>query len=365
MKQILKLNSSHNRQLGKNKSLVAMGLVPLILMALGNSASASTSYEVPADGLSFNADDTVETSPCTAGYANSISWSDPDDDWTEADEINGLIEGESVTFENVATVSGRTIDARVTLTAISGMRVESELTGSPTVLDRLDKCAVTGSDAGLMEVNFRSITATPGEASFVLTIQFLENGSNVTLTNLKMNVEDIDVNQYLEVDNFTSARLAAGRTSADVQEYENGEVIQLLGGNSTALSTSATAKRFHATGVSSSSDPQSEQDKHVAEITYASVSSLVLKLGVYEAGGGSFDLNFSGFTFVATPEVISGSPTPTPTPTPTPAAVAATPQLARTGAGELPVILGITTASTLLIAAGTALLYRRRKLSQS
>ena len=265
-----------------------------------------------------------------------------------------------MTFRNVATVGGQAIDARVTLTAVSGMRVESELAGSPTVLDRLDKCGVTGVDAGLLEVNFRSVTPLPGEASFQLTIQFLASGNNATLTNLKMNVEDIDNNQFLEVDNFTSRRLADGRGASDVQEYSHGNTI-IVGGSSTTVNAaggSTSARRFHASGGSSGSDGSTETDKHVVEITYASVSSLVLKLGVNEAGSGSFDLNFRGFEFV------SDTVTPPPSaPAPT-ATTSATPRLATTGASD-PMALGaLTSISALLVASGVLLVHRRRKLGQ-
>jgi hypothetical protein len=338
------------------RSTSAMLLVSGILIVPSAPANASTTYAVPTDGLSFNADTTAETLPCTTGFANAISWSDPDDDWTETDEINGLKAGDSVTFANVATVGGQAIDARVTLTGISGMRVESELAGSPTVLDRLDKCGVTGADAGLLEVNFRSITALPGEASFELTIQFLASGSNATLTNLKMNVEDIDNNQFLQVDSFTSVRLADGRGASDVQEYRNGETIDVGGSPNPVLSTTGTARRFHALGSSSGSDGSTETDKHVVEVTYASVSSLVLKLGVYEAGGGSFDLNFRGFEFV------SDTVTPAPSAPAPNATLAASPRLATTGTTE-PTALGVLISmSALLVASGVFLINRRRKL---
>ena len=347
LKSNKKLSSALSRAA---RSASALLLASGFLIAPGAPANASTTYAVPTDGLSFNANTTAETNPCTAGYANLISG------WTQVDEINGLKAGESVTFANVATVGAQAIDARVTLTAISGMRVENGRGAGTVVLDRLDKCGVTGADAGLLEVNFRSMTALPGEASFELTIQFLASGTPATLTNLKMNVEDIDSNQFLEVDNFTSRRLADGRGASDVQEYIHGQTISVGGSPNPVLSTTGTARRFHALGSSSGSDGSTETDKHVVEVTYASVSSLVLKLGVYEAGGGSFDLNFRGFEFV------SDTVTPAPS-TPAPSAsLAATPRLATTGASD-PFALGVVASiSALLVASGVFLMPRRRKL---
>ena len=338
------------------RSASALLLISGMVFVPSAPASATTTFAVPTDGLSFDAATTAETLPCTTGYANALTWADPLDDWTESDEINGLKAGESVTFANVAVVGGQAIDARVTLTAISGMRVESRRGAGTVVLDRLDKCGVTGADAGLLEVNFRSLNALPAEASFELTIQFTASGSNATLTNLKMNVEDIDNNQFLEVDNFTSVRLADGRGASDVQEYETGETIAVGGSPNPVLTTTATARRYHAEGSSGGSDGSTETDKHVVEVTYASVSSLVLKLGVYEAGGGSFDLNFRGFEFV------SDTVTPAPSaPAPT-ATLAATPRLATTGTSETIAVGIIASMSALLVASGVFLLHRRRKL---
>jgi LPXTG-motif cell wall-anchored protein len=352
--------TTQNKSTQSSSALARTGRAGLHILLVGTlvfspslPASATTTYAVPAGGLSFDANGALEANPCTTGFGNSLSYATG-----ETDEVNGLIAGEFLTYRNVATIGGQAIDAKVTLTAISGMRAER----SASVLDRLDKCDAD-ADAGLLEMNFDSATVAPGDANFTITIDFLAGGNPATLTNLVMNVEDIDSDQYLEVDNFTSARLASGRTSSDLQEYENGEIVQLSGGSTATLSTTATARRFLATGSSSSSDTQTEQDKHVAEITYASVSSLVLKLGVYKAGGGSFDLNFSGFTFVDTPEVLTATPAPTPTPTPTPTPVVAAPQLARTGAGEESVMFGFAGITAILIAVGSMLLYRRRKLS--
>ena len=273
--------------LSTTRLLGAFFLVSSMVVLAPSPALGSTTYPVPEDGLSFDANDTTEINPCTAGYGNA-------DGDAETDEVNFLEATDSLRYKNIATISGQAIDAEVTLTSVTGM----ETKGGAATLDRLDKCDID-ADSGLMEISFRSVTTSPGDANFVLTIEFLESGGSTaaTLTNLKMNVEDIDSNQYLEVDDFTSTRLAPGRDSTDVQEYSNGDTIDVGGGNTVNLTTTATAKRYHSTGSSSSSDSAVEQDKHVVEVTYASVSTLVLTLGAYESGSGSFDLNFRGFEF--------------------------------------------------------------------
>jgi hypothetical protein len=285
-----------------------VGFLLLAILASGlstagaNPAFASATYDVPDDGLSF---DTRGTTPCTVGYGNSLTELDINNDPVllgENDEVNFLKATDSLTYTNVATIGGQVIDARVTLASISGMQAQDfgAPTGVVSALDRLDKCDAD-SKARLIEVNFDN-DQTPGgaeEAYFVLEIAFFLGGTSTpaTLTNLKMNVEDVDSDQYLEVDNFTSTRLADGRAADDLQEY--GDSTFVANGTSVTLSGMGTAKRFHATGSSSSGDRSVETDKHVVEVTYASVSSLSLKLGSYGRGSGSFDINFRGFSFTS------------------------------------------------------------------
>jgi LPXTG-motif cell wall-anchored protein len=338
-------DSVHNKSRIARKGLM---LLFVAVLTFGSSAPAisSTTYAVPAGGLSFDANGALEENdPCSEGFGNSFGFA-------ELDEVNGLVAGEFLTYSNVATIDGQAINARVTLTSISGMRTE----GSSTVLDRLDKCDMD-SNTGLVELNFDSETNSPGDAHFVLTIDFLANGTPVTLTNLKMNVEDIDNNQYLEIDNFTSALLASGRDADNVQEYDNGDVIAVGSGlSSSAISTTATARRFHALG-SEDGNGAAETDKHVVEVTYASVSSLVLKLGVYESGGGSFDLNFKGFTFTAPTETVTSTPPSAPSTAP------AVRTLATTGVSEQLTLGILGLAAVLLIGLGAFLTRMRRKLS--
>lgn len=328
------------------RSACALLLISCMAFVPSGPANATTTYAVPTAGLSFDANDAVQTDPCTTGFGNVSSYASPA-------EVNGLIATEFLTYENVANIGGQAIDAKVTLTSLSGMRADR----SALVLDRLDKCDVD-SKSPLLELDFESAVATPGEANFALTIDFLVGGTATaaTLTNLKMNVEDIDNDQFLEVDNFTSTRLADGRGASDVQEYQNTQSIATGVGPNPLLSTTATARRFHASGSSAVNDDPTEKDKHVVEVTYASVSSIVLKLGAYEIGGGSFDINFRGFEFVS--DTVAPAPS---APAPI-ATIAATPRLATTGTSE-PIALGVLgSMSALLVASGVILLHRRRKL---
>ena len=292
--------------LGRSSRLFLVAALSLLLVGLNPvGAQATTTYPVPDSGLNFDANDSDPTNACAAGYGNTIAGA-------STAEVNFLKAGDTFRYQNVANIGGQRIDARVTVVSITGMR--SQTFAGPTTaaaLDRLDKCDID-SKTRVVEINFDSVTALPGDANFVLKFDFFEGatGPAATLTNVKMNVEDIDSNQYLEVDNFTSSRLAPGRAASDLQEYRNGDSIEVGHSSTVPLSTTATARRFHALGSSSGSDPVAEQDKHVAEITYASTNSITLKLGVYESGGGSFDLDFRGFTFEA--DTQSNSPASSP-----------------------------------------------------
>lgn len=256
--------------------------------------------------MNFDANDSNPANACSTGFGNAVAGA-------SSSEVNYLRAGDALRYQNVANIGGQRIDALVTLVSISGMDSQTFSSGpSPAVaLDRLDKCDVD-SDSGLVEVNFDSDTPLPGDANFVLKFDFFEGATATaaTLTNLKMNVEDIDSNQYLEVDNFTSSRLASGRGATDLQEYSNGQSIEVGHTSPVVLSTTASARRFHALGSSSGSDPAAERDKHVAEISYASTSSITLKLGVYESGSGSFDLDFRGFTFESDSQAETSSSAP-------------------------------------------------------
>ena len=274
-------------------------VVALLVIAHPQTASASATFEVPESGLSFDANDSEPADPCTTGFGNASLDTDLSDS-----EISFVQATEKVFYKNIANIGGQAINGMVTVTSISGMETQNFGSGDVQTLSRLDKCDL--DDQGLVELRFASATGTPGEANFVITIDFYLSGGTLaapgtvaTLTNLKMNVEDIDSNQFLEVDGFSSVRLAEGRDSTDVQEYLNAQVIDVGGANSAALSMSGTARRYHALGSSSSSDPVAEKDKHVVEVTYGSVSSIVMKLGAYESGSGSFDLDFRGFTFAS------------------------------------------------------------------
>lgn len=299
------------RLLSRRASMFALFLGLLLVVGTPASAQASTTYPVPDSGLNFDARDSDPTNACTTGFGNLLT----SPAITQTDEVNYLKANDSLRYKNVANIGGQAIDAVVTLVSVTGMQTQTFSSTPHPTLRRLDKCDID-ADTRLVEIGFTSVSARPNDSNFVLRFDFFLSGSTntATLTNLKMNVEDIDNNQYLEVDNFTSARLAPGRAASDLQEYSNGQSIQVGGGSSVTLSTTATARRFHALGSSDGSDPVAERDKHVAEITYASTNSITLKLGVFESGGGSFDLDFRGFSFQSdtqTPTSSSeGSPEP-------------------------------------------------------
>lgn len=297
--------SDTSRTGGGARGLAVSVLVGVLTLGTVTSASAVGPYEVPEDGLSFDANDTVETNPCTTGYGNA-------EVNAETDEINFLIKDDSVTYKNVAVISGQAIDAKVTVVEVVGMYERTPPTTVAPSLDRLDKCDIDSASALLEVAADNDTVGADGEARVDFTIDFYLPGTitPVTLTNLKMNVEDIDSQQYLDVDvvSGVSTRLATSRAADDVQEYQNAETIALIAGPSPAITLGSTQRRFAASGSSSSGDSQTEQDKHVVEVTYSSVNTISFSLGSYDNGLMSFDIDFAGFSFTTpAPDSASGS----------------------------------------------------------
>lgn len=269
---------------------VAVGVLAAFMVALTPSPSEATvTFVVPETGLSFDANSTTPSNACTTGFGNLEV--DPD---AKVDEVNLLKAGDALRYNNVATIDGQVIDANVTLTSIVGTKV----VGGEPRLRFLDTC-VADSESGRLKTRMRSVTRSPGEASAVLTIDFLLGGTSTpaTLANLRMNVEDLDGNEYVEVDNFASTRLAADRSSQHIQEYVSGDSIAVGTLPDPVVSATPSARRFHATG-----DSPPDEEKHVVEVSYPPVSTIVVRLGVYQDRSPAIDLNFKSFAFTSPTE---------------------------------------------------------------
>lgn len=277
---------------------VAVGVLAAFMVALTPSpGQATVTYAVPETGLSFDANSTTPSNACTTGFGNlevdpeNVNEPHPD---AEDDEVNLLKAGDALRYNNVATIDGQVIDANVTLTSIVGTQV----VGSEPRLRFLDTC-VADDESGQLKTRMRSVTPSPGEASAVLTIDFLLGGTSTpaTLTNLRMNVEDVDANEFVEVDNFASTRLAADRSSQHIQEYVSGDRIAVGTLPDPVVSATPSARRFHAIGES-----PPDEEKHVVEVSYPPVSTIVVRLGVYQDRSPAINLNFKSFAFTSPTE---------------------------------------------------------------
>lgn len=342
------------------------------IVVLGSSVAShavGTSFEVPEEGLSFDAVNTNLDNACEFGFGNAVAGP------SSSNEVSFLRSGDALTFKNVATIQGQVIDAKVTVVSLDGTALPRRISlpegttfpvdvtivdpgtlanpltlvansplpanrrvqtgtsldagtvlpagsvadGTTTlpagtiladgrfetagpiplaILEQLDVCVAL--QPRLLEIVLRN-TTPPGDAFVVIEIDFLLGGTSTraTLNNLKMNVEDVDNDQYLEAGGFTSFRLVDGRSSQNVQPYTGGpQTLKTSDDRDITFTVQGSATRFFATGNSSSSDPVSEKEKHVVELTYDTVSApLTFRLGAYSTGSASFDLDFRGFTF--------------------------------------------------------------------
>lgn len=373
------MNSLAIGSLGRVRYRIGAFLAIASIVVLGSSVAShasATTFDVPADGLSFDGSNTVPPDACEFGFGNAVAGP------SSSNDVSFLKSGDSLTFTNVATIQNQAIDAKVTVVNLGGTALPRRISlpqgttfpgnvntvdfgtlanpqtlsqGDPlpanrrletntsliagtvlpagsvaagtttlpagtiladgrfeatdptiplAILERLDRCVA--SEPGLLEIALRN-TTPPGEAFVVIEIDFLLGGTSTraTLNNLKMNVEDVDDDQYLEAGGFTSSRLVDGRSSQNVQPYTGGpQTVKTSDNRDITFTVGESSTRFFATGRSSSSDPVSEKEKHVVELTYVTVSApLVFRLGAYSTGSASFDLDFRGFTFQSDLEV--------------------------------------------------------------
>lgn len=240
-----------------------------------------------------------------------------------ADLMTGAKVGDQYVYSGVATIDGTSIDAVVTVDAVSpalvstyeyshvndvradilnGMNDPSEADLTPgcytngsfvldpdnypvadfVATDRLNDGRITkvdadqGSDSDVGIHNEVDICtwydAPSAPSSMVITIEFLVGGLPVTLDNIVLNVQDIDGGQ------------SVGFSSPKPSSYE------LTSGSMLDVTGDETFTKFYGE-ESSDDDPD-----YAADVRYDSVSSLTYRFGFSEgSGGGSLDVIFESF----------------------------------------------------------------------
>lgn len=241
----------------------------IIALTSGFLAFASLTVATPASATT-----TLDATGVTFEFNND------DDIWGEI--------GEYTIYENVATIDGIDIDAKVT--AVSQT--------SDDVLDTIDEYdsddEYFGGIDSYIYVNCgegcdpweEGVDYTPADAfkgSLTITVEFFESGTQnqVTLENLSFYVKDIDTYQFIEVLDPDSYVFDAETNLSAVYPENDSDIA------------AGNVRFYEANGVSSSSSDQ----PHWVQINFDSVSSLTYKIGQNVPGGAFFGVNFTAAEF--------------------------------------------------------------------
>jgi hypothetical protein len=188
---------------------------------------------------------------------------------------SGTTVGSYRDYTNVITIGGKRIDARVTLTALSGATVTS-----------FDSTANPYAEGSFFQPNL-NITSVGGYATFRVDF-FDENGQPATLMNFYANTYDLDGaggsasgRQFTDFSGFASYALSDGTKV----------VTQNIGGRTRFLTT-VGGNLTYATGTDDFNTIR-------ARVYYTSVSSVSITLGDAGATGAAYyGLDFSlGYAF--------------------------------------------------------------------
>jgi len=159
---------------------------------------------------------------------------------------SNLVAGFTWRYENVATIAGQVIDARVTIVAQSG--------NSGVELDTFDEYDNSQHLSAHTQVNGSSTTEAMGS----LRVDFLADNTNtpVVLTNIRTSIADIDAWEFTRYDGVSSYRLSSP-TDLTVSTPTTGSV------------------RFEST----TSGTSNTDEKRLAEVAYDAASSITVRFG--------------------------------------------------------------------------------------
>lgn len=302
----------------KNSALATLGVVGVI--GLLSVASPATALTLDATGTTFR-----------FGYLNQTV--------TDAGNLGsgGYPEGTSIRYDDVATINGTVIDAVVTY--VEGTNLRSPFTSTLGHITRIDDEFPDDEEDPYVELTIGGDEQSDF-AIAEITIGFFEAGTStpVTITNLPMNIYDIDSLQWFEADG------AAG--------YSVSTNTHL-----TVTNPSTGTYRFTSPDAETSSDDGTAFTVGRGKLIFAATSSVTVRVAIPNVPndgppGGSFDLDFS----VGLPwsDEIGGSENTTNLPTPP--TTTTTPSLPTTGTASF-VLSGLAVA---MILGGTGLVARRR-----
>ena len=189
--------------------------------------------------------------------------------------------GTVVTYTGIDSAGSAVIDAKVTVTATSGLDNDDDpLDGCDNVMDYIDEDPSPDSDTALSpQVD---VCDGVGSGSATFRVDFFDTGTTdpATLTNLSVLVKDIDSNQFVTVATPTSYALSASPATE------------------LRVTTSASTVTFSEPLGNSSSDTDEE---NWVVMNFDSTNSLTFTIGANEDGSASFDFIFAATTWTNPP----------------------------------------------------------------
>ncbi len=196
---------------------------------------------------------------------------------TDSDDLGygGYPEGTSLRYDEVATIDGTVIDAVVTF--VDGTDLFSYDAGEADRLERIDDTFPDDEEDPFIELALGG-NAQGGFAIAEMSVEFFEGGTNtpVTLSNLPMNVYDIDNLQWVEVDG------AAG--------YSVSTNTHL-----TVTNPSSGTYRFTSPDESTDNDDGTSYTVGRGKVIFNATSEVTFRVAIPNEiePGGSFDVDFS------------------------------------------------------------------------
>jgi hypothetical protein len=257
-----KYSSLYRNDSNEKRDQMKFRVITLAAMLIFGSAipsHASTTVDVSSGPLNFGADSGTN----------------------QANTIGALAgQGFSHRYNNVFTG----VDAVLTVTAVNNIDYDDdESNGVDNLFDNVDRFNSTTGKA--IDINIDIAGESPNDAqsgSASMRADFVQAGTNnpVTLSNISINVADIDSNQYVSFTGISAYELSSSPT--------------------TELTVSSSAGTYEFKEPNGNSSSASDQENW-ALVEYASASSISWIIGARESGSAFFSISFADATWDATP----------------------------------------------------------------
>lgn len=234
----------------KNISLAIASLMAMATLSVAAPASATTSLDATGASLNFFND-------------NGVS----------------MPLGESHLYEDVVTIDGTSVDARLTLNTVEE---STELYDSDEFQsDGIDTYLYVDCNGCDEDDEYTPADNYKGYVEF--TIDFFEAGTEtpVILENLSFYVRDIDTYQYIEVLDPKSYIFDADSNLTAVYPDQNSDISE------------GHVRFYEMNGL----DSEPENQLHWVQVNMESASSVTYKIGQDIPGGAFFSVRFSPVTF--------------------------------------------------------------------